>query len=91
MNRRQLATNFRSHEVSEVPNKPMVPTAPTSPVATPLHTMRRHIGQPFGRREHERLETNREERKRMFWRSLRKACHGDKRAERLQEAANSRE
>ena len=29
------------------PNKPMVPTAPYSPATSPLHPLRRHIGQPL--------------------------------------------
>lgn len=36
--------------VPGVPNKPMVPTAPVAPVANPSRPLRRHIGQPLGRR-----------------------------------------
>lgn len=31
-----------------VPNKPMVPTGPVTPAVSPLHPLRRHIGQPLG-------------------------------------------
>jgi hypothetical protein len=41
------ATNERAAVVRS--NKPTVPTAQALPTTSPLHPLRRHIGQPLGR------------------------------------------
>lgn len=48
-------TMIRASAMIGVPNKPMVPTAHTSPTTNPLHLLRRHIGQAFGRFNDQRI------------------------------------
>lgn len=43
--RRRALASMKAERPS---NKPMVPTADASPATNPSHLLRRHIGQPFG-------------------------------------------